>query len=131
MIKLLEHTRRPDISFHHNGTIRISARVACALSLQSGDAVNIAVSGESSSRAEYLLHAVHRNAHLGRCHAQCYPTRPGSRNFRANSVQLCRSLFAAVGIAAGSVAFMTGEAVTKGDVVYIPIITRSPIWIKK
>lgn len=50
MIKLLEHTRRPDISFYRNGTIRIAARVSRMLSLSPGDVINIAV-----TEGEYLF----------------------------------------------------------------------------
>ena len=42
MIKLLERTRRPDITFSRNGRISITARVVRLLSLQPGDSINVA-----------------------------------------------------------------------------------------
>ena len=42
MIKLLQRTRRPDITFCRNGRISITARVVRLLSLQPGDSINIA-----------------------------------------------------------------------------------------
>ena len=43
MIKLLEHTRKPDITFNRNGIIQITSRLARALSLCPGDAINISI----------------------------------------------------------------------------------------
>jgi len=122
MIKLLEHTRRPDISFSRNGTIRITARVARILSLRPGDAVNIAV-----SNGEYLLHVSHLSNNIGRFEAQCYPTKKGGNNFCANSVHLCRSLLDSVGIKADKAAFMVGEAYENGNKTYVPIIILHPL----
>lgn len=123
MIKLLEHTRRPDISFSRKrGTIRITAKVARVLALRPGDSINIAV-----SNGEYLLHAVHCVNNFGRHEAQCYPTKKGSDNYCAYSVRLCRSLFDSVGIKADKVAYMVGEAFVRGETTYIPIITQLPL----
>lgn len=123
MIKLLEHTRRPDISFSRKrGTIRITAKVARVLALRPGDSINIAV-----SNGEYLLHAVHLVNNFGRHEAQCYPTKKGSHNYCANSVRLCRSLLDSVGIKADKVAYMVGEAFKRGDIIYAPIITHRPL----
>lgn len=117
MIKLLEHTRRPDISFNRNGTIRITARLARALSLRPGDALNIAILND-----EYLLYA-NRNC-IGRHEAQCYPSKKGGANYCANSVRLCRSLFLALNIPTEKAAFTVGEAFEQHNTLYIPIITR-------
>lgn len=123
MIKLLEHTRRPDISFSRKrGTIRITAKVARVLALRPGDSINIAV-----SNGEYLLHAVHLVNNFGRHEAQCYPTKKGSDNYCAYSVRLCRSLLDSVGIKADKVAYMVGEAFVRGETTYIPIITQLPL----
>lgn len=119
MINLLSHTRRPDISFSRNGTIRITARLARILSLHPGDAVNIAVSG-----GEYLLHATRVTDNIGRHEAQCYPTKKGSANYCANSVRLCRALLDVVGAKADKVDYMAGEAFERGGTTYVPIITR-------
>ncbi len=123
MIKLLEHTRRPDISFSRKrGTIRITAKVARILSLCPGDSINIAV-----SNGEYLLHAAHRVNNIGRHEAQCHPTKKGSENYSANSVRLCRALLDSVGVTADKVAYMVGEAFVRDNTTYVPIITRHPL----
>lgn len=123
MIKLLEHTRRPDISFSRKrGTIRITAKVARVLALRPGDSINIAV-----SNGEYLLHAVHLVNNFGRHEAQCYPTKKGSNNYCAYSVRLCRSLLDSVGIKADKVAYMVGVAFVRGNTTYVPIITLHPL----
>lgn len=123
MIKLLEHTRRPDISFHRNGTIRIASRVARILSLRPGDAINIAVND-----GEYLLYAVRYQNTNYRYEAQCYRSkRGGGENYCANSVRLCRALFNSVGVKSARVSYMAGEAVDKNGVKYVPIITLHPL----
>lgn len=123
MIKLLEHNRRPDISFSRKrGTIRITARVARVLGLRPGDAINIAV-----SNGEYYLHAVHITNGIGRFEAQCYPSKRGSGNYCANSVRLCRALLDAVGVNSNKVSFMVGQAVDRGGIIYVPIITLHPL----
>lgn len=123
MIKLLEHTRRPDISFHRNGIIRITARLARALSLRPGDAINIAVND-----GEYLLHATRLPSAIGRHLAQCHPTKKGSANYCAHSVRLCRALLDELGIDAAGASFMVGEPCSRGGVTYVPIITLHPLW---
>ncbi len=123
MIKLLEHNRRPDISFSRKrGTIRITARVARVLGLRPGDAINIAV-----SNGEYLLHAVHVVNGIGRFEAQCYPTKKGSGNYCANCVRLCRSLLDSVGVKADRAAYMVGQAFERDSTTYVPIITLHPL----
>lgn len=123
MIKLLEHTRRPDISFSRKrGLIRITAKVARILALRPGDSINIAV-----SNGEYLLHAVHRVNNIGRHEAQCYPTKKGSDNYCTYSVRLCRALLDSVGVKVDKVAYMVGEAFVRGETTYIPIITQLPL----
>ena len=122
MKNLLEHTRRPDISFSRKGTIRITARVARVLSLRPGDAINIAV-----NREEYLLHAIRHIRHIGRTEAQCYPTKQGSENYCANSARLCRALLDSVGVVTDKAAFNVGEAFERDGTLYLPIITRNPL----
>ena len=121
MYNLLEHTRRPDISFNPNGRIRIMARAARLLALHPGDIINIAVRD-----GEYLLHATHSEL-LGRHEAQCYPTQKGSENYCANSVRLCRSLFNALEIEPQTIAFHLGDPIVINSKAYIPIITHNPL----
>lgn len=123
MIKLLEHNRRPDISFSRKrGTIRITARVARVLGLRPGDAINIAI-----SNGEYYLHAVHVTNDIGRFEAQCWPTKKGSCNYSANSVRLCRSLLDSVGVKTDRVSYMVGQAFERDNTTYVPIITLHPL----
>ena len=81
----LKNTRRPDITFHSDGRIDITARVAKALSLRPGDVIDIA-----HDTGEYYLYVKHRNA-VGRHEAQCHATYRGKtcNNLRAHSKQLC------------------------------------------
>lgn len=120
--KLLVHTRRPDITFCHNGIIRITATLARALSLLPGDIINIAV-----CNGEYLLHAIRPGNNTGRFEAQCYPTNKGGSNYCANSVRLCRSLLTSAGIHTDKASFMTGEPIQRNGSIYVPIITLHPL----
>lgn len=122
MIKLLEHTRRPDISFCRNGRILITARVARILSLRPGDTINVAFIDR-----EYLLYAVHHDNAIGRHVAQCYPTKKHSRNYCANSVELCRAMLSIAKVSTDRVSLMAGEPFTKDETVYLPIITQCPL----
>lgn len=122
MYKLLEQTRRPDITFQLNGIIRITARVARILSLRPGDAINIIVTD-----GEYLLYAVHHDNLIGRYEAQCYRSKRGGENYCANSVSLCRSMLSIVGSRNNRVSFMVGESTERSGVVYVPIITFKPL----
>ncbi len=122
MNKLLKQTRRPDISFACNGRIRITARVARALSLRPGDVINIAVDG-----GEYLLHAIRIDDAVGRYEAQCYPTKKGTDSYCANSVRLCRSMLAAAGPGATLAAYAVGLPIQRDSITYLPIITRRPL----
>ena len=122
MIKLLERTRRPDITFARNGRIFITAKVVRQLSLQPGDSINIAFHlGEC-----YLLATRHENA-TGRHIAQCYPTKKGSRNFCANSVDLSRLMLDHCNIRAQRASFIVGKCETIDGEVYLPIIYKMPL----
>ncbi len=122
MIKLLERTRRPDITFCRNGRISITARVARILALRPGDSINIAFYlGEC-----YLFAARHDNA-VGRHIAQCYPTKKGSHNYRANSVTLARLMLDNCHVQDYRAAFMVGKEEMRNGEVYLPIIYKRPL----
>lgn len=121
MIKLLEHTRKPDITFNRNGIIQITSRLARALSLCPGDAINITI-----SKGEYLLHSIKKNG-TGRLEAQCYQTKKGNNHYCANSVKLCRAILNMTGTTKTRVSFMTGTPITINSTTYIPIITLNPL----
>lgn len=121
MIKLLEHIRRPDVSFFYDGKIEITARIANALSLKPGDAINI-----MSHDGEFYLF-VNKTSEIGKYHAQCYPTKKGSRNYRAHSSVLCRNVMRACGVHSSKVALACGEPVSISGKIYLPLITKNPL----
>lgn len=122
MIKLLEHTRRPDISFSRTGLIRISARAARLLSINPGDAINVA---RDDDGLEYYLCAT--TPARGRHRARCYRSKRGGNNLCANSVVLCRAVMQAAGVDSPSVSFACGEPVSIHGATMLPIIIRIPI----
>ena len=91
MTSLLPNSRRPDVIFHPNGRIDITARIAKVLQLQNGDVIDVAVSYE-----EYLLYVRLRATKcVGRHEATVHPTNKGkhrNNNFRAYSQRLCKSI---------------------------------------
>lgn len=75
MSSILQHSRRPDITFHGNGRIDISARVARKLSLNPGDVIDISV-----SNGDCNLYVKYRATELiGRHEGHCYPTSVGGK----------------------------------------------------
>ena len=121
MIKLLQRTRRPDITFCRNGRIYLTARVVRLLSLQPSDSINIAFHyGEC-----YLLVSRHAGT-VGRHIAQCYPTKKGSRNYCANSVLLARLMLDNCKVQGERASFMVGKEKTMDGDVCVPIIFKNP-----
>lgn len=122
MIKLLERTRRPDITFSRNGRISITARVVRLLSLKPGDSINVAF-----HLGECYLIASRHNENAGRHIAQCYPTKKGSRNYCANSVTLCRLILDNCKVKEQRASFMVGKEETRDGDIYLPIIYKMPL----
>ena len=122
MIKLLEHTRRPDITFRRDGRISIAARVARILSIRPGDNLNIATDGD-----ECLLFAIPGKERSGRHVASCYPSKKGGYNLRANSTALCRAMLELSRIEGDRAAFSCGDPIIKEGRLYIPIINKMPL----
>lgn len=88
------NSRRPDISFHANGTIDITARVAKMLNLADGDVIDVVLDD-----GEYYLYVRWRGKFInGNYEAQVHPTKKGSHNFRAHSVKLCRNVLRYSGV---------------------------------
>lgn len=145
MIKLLENTRRPDITFYRDGTIRITAYVARLLSLSSGDSINIVLNCDKCAsrvigtspdkyecqfcgkQVEYLLSVKQLSRTIGRHEARCFQTNKKGNNYCAHSVKLCRAFFASIGFTGDKVGFIVGEAFTKNECTYLPIITKRPL----
>jgi hypothetical protein len=129
MTSLIPNTRRPDISFHPDGRIDITARIAKLLQLEDGDVIDVAKSFD-----EYLLYVQLRADKCeGRHEATVHPTNKGKRssnNFRAHSRRLCQSMRVASG---GSPAdeplrLPAGALVRFGRYGFaIPLITRNPL----
>lgn len=91
MGSILGNTRRPDISFHQNGRIDITAPITKSLNIGRGDVIDV-----DYRNGEYLFYVrLRSNEAIGRHEAQCYPTKEGSHNLRANSKRLCRAMLAA------------------------------------
>lgn len=89
MQSIIGPVRRPGITFHADGRIEITARVASILALAKGDSINVGTIAD-----EYLLYVRHRAAPAtpAAYEATVYPTRPRVRNFRAWSARLCRAV---------------------------------------
>lgn len=122
MQKLLNRTRRPDITFCRNGRVFITARVTRLLSLRPKDVINVAVEGN-----ECLLYVVNRDNTIGRHAASCYPSNKHSRYFRANSSELCRAVLSISKVRGDRASFMVGAPTRRNDTVFLPIISHRPL----
>lgn len=117
---ILENTRCADISFFSSGKIDITSRVVKALSMQSGDVIDIMCAGKEF----YLYVSQHSSEILGRHTARCYPTKHGSNHFRGYSRKLCEAILKECGaqnranLAAGSMMEINGYTA-------IALITRN------
>lgn len=94
--RILENSRKPDLTFHRNGRIDITARISDMLELHEGDVIDLLFSGE-----DWYLYVKYRHDKVvGRHEAQCYPTNRGKRrcrNFRASSKRICDTVLAMSG----------------------------------
>jgi len=120
---ILGNTRRPDVSAFSNGRIDITARVSALLDLVPGDVIDICVNADG----EHLLYVRHKGSSLvGRHEAQLHATKPGkrSRNLRAYSVKLARSLLKASDCR-GSAHLPVGAPIDINGTIYLPIITHT------
>lgn len=123
MNKLIQSTRRPDITFARSGKIDIFARAARLLNLAKGDIINIAKIND-----EYMLFVQFRASEVvGRHSCTCYPTKTDGRHFRLNSVALCNEIRALVDIPDDRVSFGIGYPVDFEGSVMLPIITKRPL----
>lgn len=129
MTSLLPNTRRPDIIFHPNGRIDITARIAKMLNLQGGDVIDVAL-----SNGEYLLYVRLRATEcVGRHDATVHPTNKGKRrnnNFRAYSRRLCKAMRSAIsGLSTEkSLRLPAGTPVLiEQNLTAIPLITHNPL----
>lgn len=119
MKDLLGRTRRPDITFHHNGKVDITSRVSRLLGIESGDVIDIATDG-----MEYYLFVKHKRADIiGRHEGQVYATYRGKcRNFRTYSKRLCEAMMSKKSMVAR---LPVGEVEFKDGKKMLPIITMS------
>lgn len=119
MQSILGNTRKTDITFHTNGRIDISARVAGILSLQKGDVIDVMDGGE-----EFYIYVKLHAPTVGRHEAACFPTHSGSRHFRAWSQKLCRALIRAGGSSLDKVELSCGAPISLTIGTALPIIYR-------
>ncbi len=123
MTSIHANTRRHDVTFHANGRIDITARVAKVLHLQRGDVINV----RTDDNGEPVLY-VHLRAHerIGRNDGAVFPTYQGKRsanNFRTYSRRICQYILQIAGTT--NIARLTlGLPITKGDTTIIPIIYK-------
>ena len=130
MQSILGNTRKTDITFHTNGRIDISARVAGILSLQKGDVIDVMDGGEEfyiyvmDGGEEFYIYVKLHAPTVGRHEAACFPTHSGSRHFRAWSQKLCRALLRAGGSSLDKVELSCGTPVVLTVGTALPIIYR-------
>lgn len=120
MIRLLQQTRRHDITFHPSGRIDITARVAHAIGLQAGDVVNIA----TDNREYYLFVSRRAGDTVGRHEARCMPTKHGS-HYRCYSKRLADRI-RLITHATGTAYIFAGEPATIDARPAITLIIRPP-----
>lgn len=125
MNSLAGNSRRPDITFHANGRIDISAHVAHRLSLRCGDVIDVAA--DDGLCRELYLHVKFRAPVVGRHHATCFPSNHGGCHFRAWSVRLCRAVLAAACVTACKASFAVGEPVTLHGEPALPVIYKKTL----
>lgn len=119
MTFLLEHTRRPDITFRHSGRISISARVVRMLALRPGDSINFSIDG-----GEHFLLAVRHSDASGRHFACCRRANPGSNYLVASSVRISRYFLDLCG-ARRRVSLPCGEPVASASGnISVPLIVK-------
>ncbi len=120
---MLGNTRRPDITFHSNGRIDVSSRVAKILGLADGDVIDIAY-----DNVEYYLYVKYKgNTLVGRHEGMIHPTNRNKHycnNMRAYSKRLC-GLILAMHRGVSEVRLPVGEVETRlGLGKVLPIIVR-------
>lgn len=120
MQSILGNTRKTDITFHADGRIDISARVAKMLSLQRGDVIDVLLDGGEL----YLYIKLHAPT-VGRHEAACFPTHSRGRHFRAWSQRLCGYMIAAGGSSLDRVELGVGELVLLNVGAALPIIYKN------
>lgn len=120
---LLEKSRKADISFHRNGKIDITARVARLLSLRRGDVIDVGV-----DNTECFLYVRHKGEDcIGRHEAQCSPTKRNSKNFRAYSVRLCQAMMNFTGCLEDKLLLACGEKMEIGGRSFLTLIVRNKL----
>lgn len=111
--RALDSTRRPDITFHRNGRIDITARVSRHLGLKDGDVIDLLDDGN-----DWHMYVRSRSEDVrGRHEGQCRATNPAKRcchNFRTYSKKICDLV---LGMSGGDVArIIAGQFCCYGNV---------------
>ena len=116
MQSILGNTRKADITFHADGRIDISARLAKTLPIHKGDVIDVLTDG-----VEYYLYVKLKAPAVGRHEAVCFPTHSRSHHFRAWSKRLCRAMLPA---GMDHAALAAGVPVELAAGIAIPIICK-------
>lgn len=123
MHSLIGNSRKPDIMFHRNGKIDISAYAAKCLRLSDGDVIDVV-----QDFGEYLITVRQRASDtIGRHEGVCHRSNARGRHFRAYSKKLC-TIMLNMAEAKHCVAFPVGEKRTivgVGDVLHV--VTQNPL----
>lgn len=122
MQNLVENQRRPDITFHGDGTINITAGVAKRLGLRKGDVIGVGIHA-----GEYILYVRAKAGFHGMYQGRCFSTNKGnSHSLRAHSAQMARAVIQACGMT-DSVRLYAGDTVTGEWGTGVCLITRHPM----
>lgn len=93
MQSILGNTRKADMTFYQTGRICISARVAKALSLSSGDVIDI-MHGDG----EIYLYVKHRAPLVGRHEGMAFRSNKNGHHCVASSINLSRFILQQCGV---------------------------------
>ena len=126
MTDIVQHPRRPDVTFYASGRIDICCRAAKTLGLGKGDVIGIALIG-----GEYVLYVRMRaGEYEGRYQGTCFPTYHGKRrsnNFRTHYSDMAHAVIRACGRTGSErVKLYAGEVVDTECGTGLCLITRNP-----
>ena len=118
------NSRRPDITFHANGRIDITARISRWLGVEDGDVIDII-----HDNGEYFLTI--REKHddiMGKHEAQCWASNKQGRNYRAYSSKLCNAIIKMTGHH-DCAKLPAGEMTTIGNAKAVTLIVKNNLAI--
>lgn len=122
MQSILGNTRKADIIFYSSGRIDITASVAKAIDLQSGDVIDIMCGG-----GEFYLYIKHHAPAVGRHEGTAYPSNQKGSHFRVWSKTLCTAILMECKVTDQKVKLCVGTPVSLNSCKALPIITKNVI----